>query len=61
MFTLICKIIFRLTNSVRVSHDRVVKGAREQVVSIALYKCLNSNLFYIRVNVLTYKCTLITL
>ena len=36
---------FHLTNSVRVSHDRVVTGAKEKVVSIALYKCLNSNLF----------------
>ena len=45
MFALVCQITFRLTNSVRVSCDRVVTGAREQVVSIVLYKCLNRNLF----------------
>ena len=38
-------ITFRLKNGVMVSRDRVVTGAREQVVSIAVYKCLNSNLF----------------
>ena len=45
MFTLVCQITFHLTNSVRVSHDRVVTGAGEQVISIALCKCLHSNLF----------------
>ena len=38
-------IAFRLTNSVMVSRDRFVTGARERVVSLALYKCLNNNLF----------------
>ena len=45
MFTLVCQRTFRLTNRVRVSCDRVVTGAKEKVVGIALYKCLNSNLF----------------
>ena len=45
MFTLVCQRTFHLKNSVRVSRDRVVTGSREQVASIALYKCLNSNLF----------------
>ena len=45
MLTLVCQITFRLTNSVRVSRGRFVAGAREQVISMALYMCLNSNLF----------------
>ena len=47
-----CAYLYSLSNNipfdkynVRVSHDKVVTGARDQVLSIALYKCLNINLF----------------
>ena len=62
MFTLVCQITFRLTNSLRVSRDTVVIGVKDQVVSIALYEGLNSNLFKNkRDKVLTIKCILIIL
>ena len=46
MPTLVGQITFRLNNGAIFSCDRIVTVAREKVTSMALYKCLNSIIYF---------------